>query len=64
MASVTTGPCLLRAGIYDIQSSYFCNKLYFEPNVGICLFSEGTDNVLHFGILMVDSCPSPLSTFP
>jgi hypothetical protein len=63
VASVTTGLCLLRAGIYDIQSSYFCNKLYFMPHVSICLFSEGTDKVLCLGILTVDSCLLPLSIF-
>jgi hypothetical protein len=40
VAPVTTGLRLLRAGIYDIQSLYFCNKLYFMPNV--CLVKEQT----------------------
>lgn len=64
MASVTTGLHLLRAGIYDIQSLYFCNKLYFMPNISICLFSEGTDNVLRLGISTMDSCLLPLPIFP
>jgi len=63
VASVTPGLHLLREGIYNIQSSYFCNKLYFEPNVTLCLLCERKDNVLHFGILTVDSCPSPPPNF-
>jgi hypothetical protein len=42
VASGMTGLQFLRAVVYDIQSSYFCDKLYFVPNVSICLVKEGT----------------------
>lgn len=65
VASVTTGLHWLGVEIYDIQSSYFCDRLYFMPDVSMCWFSEGTDNVWLFWMLTVVFVPFlPLPTFP
>lgn len=48
MASVTTCLHFLGVGIYDIQSPYFCDRLYFVSDVSMYFFSEGMDNVWLF----------------
>ena len=57
-----TGLQFLRAVVYDIQSSYFCDKLYFVPNVSICLVKEGTMFCfLDITVVFMPFSPSPFS---